>query len=146
MKNMMKNYLTLLVFTAMPAVVTAQGFQLAPGETVVSVNGIAMQQGASNYYPAPAMQSAPYHAPAPTSYRAPAARSSLAQSKANRMANSGVMRHLGGGFGAGHYEGVGMASTREGAIRNCCYWGRKTPIDIGAASNGRRWFACVIYR
>ena len=71
---------------------------------------------------------------------------SLAQSKANRMAKCRVMRHWGGGFGKGRSEGVGTASTRERAIRNCCYWGCRTPVDIGAAKSGRRWYACVIYR
>ncbi len=140
----MKIFLTLLLFSALPAVVTAQALpQLAPGEVLVSVNGVAVQQVAA-HYPAPAMQSDPLVAPASSS--APAMRTSLAQSKANRMANSGMMRHLGGGFGGGRAEGVGMGSTREAAIRNCCYWGQRTPIDIGAATNGRRWYACVIYR
>lgn len=139
----MKILLALLLVVALPAVVEAQGLpQLAPGETLVSMNGVPAQQGATSYYRAPVAQTSHYSAPA-----APTRRGSLAQSKANRMANNGVMQHLGGGFGAGgRYEGVGMASTREGAIRNCCYWGRRTPVDIGAATNGRRWFACVIYR
>ena len=71
---------------------------------------------------------------------------SLAQRKANRMAKYRVMKHWGGGFGKGRSEGVGVSNTRERAIRNCCYWGCRTAIDIGAASNGRRWYACVIYR
>jgi len=71
---------------------------------------------------------------------------SLAQRKANRMAKYRVMKHWGGGFGKGRSEGVGVSNTRERAIRNCCYWGRRKAIDIGAASNGRRWYACVIYR
>ena len=143
----MKFLLTLLLLANMPAIVAAQGYpQLAPGETLVSMSGVPVQQqGVSSYYSAPVVQTHQYAAQ-PAMNAQPARRSSLAQSKADRMANNGVMRHLGGGFGAGHYEGVGMASTREGAIRNCCYWGRKTPIDIGAATNGRRWFACVIYR
>ena len=73
-------------------------------------------------------------------------RSSLAQNKADRMARNGRMGHLGGGFGGGRAEGVGVGSTRQSAIRNCCFWGRRTPIDIGVATNGRRWYACVIYK
>jgi hypothetical protein len=71
---------------------------------------------------------------------------SLAQRKADRMAKCRVMRHWGGGFGKGRSEGVGVGSTRDRAIRNCCYWGRRKAIDIGAALNGRRWYACVIYK
>jgi len=77
---------------------------------------------------------------------APATIVSLAQRKANRMAKYRVMKHWGGGFGRGRSEGVGVSNTRERAIHNCCYWGCRTPIDIGAAKNGGRWYACVIYR
>ena len=103
---------------------------LNPGERLISVDGVPVAQQQR-------ITSQPATAPR---------RGGLAQMKANRMARSGRMAHLGGGFGGGHAEGVGTGSSRESAIRNCCYWGRRTPIDIGAASNGRRWFACVIYR
>jgi len=125
-----------------------QGFALAPGETLVSINGVAVQQAAASS-PMPVTQFA-----APTtqtvqraSYTAPArSGGGLAQQKANRMASSGRMAHLGGGFGGGRAEGVGMGSSRQAAIQNCCYWGQRTPLEIGAATNGRMWFACVIYR
>lgn len=72
---------------------------------------------------------------------------SLAQSKAERMASTGMVHHVSGGFGGGSFEGVGMGATREQAISNCCFWGQRTPVDIGAAqaANGQ-WFATVLYR
>ena len=70
-----------------------------------------------------------------------------AQAKAEAMARMQSMQHLGGGFGGGSFEGVGMASTRDGAITRCCFWGQRTPIEIGAAqgANGM-WYAAVFYR
>jgi hypothetical protein len=70
----------------------------------------------------------------------------LAQRKADAMARRRVCCHVGGGFGRGRAEGVGTGRTRDSAIRHCCYWGRRKPIEIGAAWSGRRWYACVIYR
>jgi len=146
----MKISLALLLLAAMPAVAVAQvssfqGYQLAPGETLVSVNGVPVQRHTSQ---PGVVQTGPRTVvrQGAANYQTPVASVSLAQSKANRMARSNFTGHLGGGFGAGHAEGVGWGSTREAAIRNCCYWGQRTPIDIGAATNGSRWFACVIYR
>ena len=70
-----------------------------------------------------------------------------AQGKAETMARTQSMQHLGGGFGGGSFEGVGMNSTREGAITGSCFWGQRTPIEIGAAqgANGM-WYAAVFYR
>ena len=71
----------------------------------------------------------------------------LAQQKSNTQASQGKMRHLGGGFGGGRYEGVGFSSvSAQDAIRRCCYWGQKTPIDIGVARGPKGWYATVIYR
>lgn len=54
-------------------------------------------------------------------------------------------RHWGHPFGL--YEGIGMASTEQGAIQNCCFWGKRQAIDIGTARmhNGM-WVAVVRYR
>ena len=147
----MKAFLSLFVVAALPAVVSAQGFQLAPGEVLVSVNGVPVNRG-QTIFPAPIAESrststsAPITPQATSSYSTPAVSVSLAQSKADRMASSGTMGHLGGGFGGGRAEGVGTGSTRQAAIQNCCYWGQRTPLDIGTATNGSRWYACVIYR
>jgi len=70
-----------------------------------------------------------------------------AQQKAEIMASRNYCGHIGGGFGGGCYEGVGMSSTRDGAIRICCYWGQRQAIEIGAAQAASgMWYACVFYR
>jgi hypothetical protein len=54
------------------------------------------------------------------------------------------MGHCGGNRG---YEGVGFSSiSADHAIKNCCYWGQKTPVEIGVARGARGWYACVRYR
>ena len=67
------------------------------------------------------------------------------QGDACELARTGTLRHLGHTRNA--YEGIGTGSTRESAIRRCCYWGSRTPIEIGVAQ-GRfgRWYAVVRYR
>ena len=71
----------------------------------------------------------------------------LAQRKANTQAIRGKLGHVGGGFAGGRAEGVGKGRTRESAIRHCCYWGKRKPIQIGAAKGANGWwYACVIYR
>lgn len=69
-----------------------------------------------------------------------------AQAKAEAMARSNSMQHLPGGFGGGSFEGVGFGSTREQAITVSCFWGQRTPIEIGAAQGSNGWYACVFYR
>jgi hypothetical protein len=41
-------------------------------------------------------------------------------------------------------EGIGMASTPDAAVRNCCYYGRIRIVDKGVA-RGRNgmFFACI---
>jgi hypothetical protein len=74
-------------------------------------------------------------------------RNSIAQAKANLQASQGRMRHVGGSFGAGRYEGVGFSTvSADDAIRQCCYWGQRTPVDIGVAKGSSGWFATVLYR
>jgi hypothetical protein len=68
-----------------------------------------------------------------------------AQGVAEMMASRGVMQHFGGNSG---YEGVGMGSSPEEALNNCCYsrngW---AVVDQGVALgvNGR-YYACKRYR
>lgn len=51
------------------------------------------------------------------------------------------------GHPAGLYEGIGMASTPQAAIQNCCFWGRRTPVDIATARlNNGMYVAVVRYR
>ena len=68
-----------------------------------------------------------------------------AQDDACEMARTGILRHR--GRNGGCCEGIGMCSTRDGAIRRCCFWGQRVPVEIGVAQ-GRfgRWYACVRYR
>lgn len=71
---------------------------------------------------------------------------SLAQRKAEIQASQDCMRHVGGGFGGGRYEGVGFStSSPDAAIRACCYWGRRSVREIGVARGARGWYATVIY-
>lgn len=67
-----------------------------------------------------------------------------AQGVANYMASIGRIGHFGGNpFSR---EGVGMASTPDAAIRNCCFYGQYAVRDQGVAqgSNGM-WYACCRY-
>ena len=66
-----------------------------------------------------------------------------AQGVANYLASIRKIGHFGGNSGK---EGVGMASTPQAAIRNCCYYGQYPVRDSGVAqgSNGM-WYACCRY-
>ena len=69
---------------------------------------------------------------------------SSAQGVANIQAQRNSMGHCGGNSG---YEGVGYSPiSADHAIKNCCYWGKKTPVEIGVARGTRGWYACVRYR
>ena len=67
-----------------------------------------------------------------------------AQAVANHMASIGRIGHFGGN--PYKYEGVGMGSTPDQAIRNCCYYGKFNIQDQGVSqgSNGM-WYACNRY-
>lgn len=74
-------------------------------------------------------------------------RNSIAQHKASVQASEGRMRHIGGSFGSGRYEGVGFSTvSADDAIRQCCYWGQRSPVDIGVARGSNGWYATVLYR
>lgn len=83
--------------------------------------------------------------PAPTAVATKtSADTSTAQGAALIIVQRGF-RHWGHPFGL--YEGIGMAPTEQGAIQNCCFWGKRQAIDIGTARmhNGM-WVAVVRYR
>ena len=65
-----------------------------------------------------------------------------AQGVAESLARMGRLQHLGGT--GGMMEGIGMASTPEAAVRNCCYYGQIAIQDQGVAQgpNGM-WYACI---
>lgn len=77
--------------------------------------------------------------PAPVAVELP-----TAQSVADYMSSIGRIGHFGGN--PYPYEGVGLGATKDIAISNCCYWGQRTPAEIGTAqlTNGN-WVACVRY-
>lgn len=67
-----------------------------------------------------------------------------AQGVAEMMASRGVMQHFGGNSG---YEGVGMGSTPDQALNNCCYSNsgmRVVDQGVACGRNGR-WYACKRY-
>lgn len=68
-----------------------------------------------------------------------------AQGVAEMMARSGSCQHFGNPTGG--YEGVGMGSTPEAALANCCYSrsGMRV-VDQGVAFGRGRWWACKRYR
>jgi hypothetical protein len=72
------------------------------------------------------------------------ANNSTAQGVAELMARSRQCKHFGGNTG---YEGVGMGSTPEAALNNCCYSRSGMRVtDQGVAFGGGRWWACKRYR
>jgi hypothetical protein len=74
----------------------------------------------------------------------PTPANTTAQGVAELMARSRQCKHFGGNRG---YEGVGMGSTPEAALGNCCYSRSGMRIvDQGVAYAGGRWWACKRYR
>ena len=71
----------------------------------------------------------------------------LAQQKAGQAASMSFRDHIGGGLGGANYEGVGWSNrSAQAAISNCCYWGQRTPAQIGVAKSADGcWYACVLY-
>ncbi len=71
----------------------------------------------------------------------------VAKQKAQQQASEGRMRHVGGTMGAARYEGVGFSTTSaDAAIRQCCYWGQRSPTGIGVVRGNGGWYATVLYR
>lgn len=73
------------------------------------------------------------------------ATTATAQGVANLLARSGRLFHPGGNPYS--YEGVGMGSTPEQALGNCCYSRSGMKVaDQGVAQDSRgRWYACKRY-
>jgi hypothetical protein len=71
---------------------------------------------------------------------------SIAQTRSNIQASQGMMRHVGPVVG-GSCEGVGFSTySANDAIQRSCYWGQRTPVNIGVARGRNGWYATVIYR
>jgi hypothetical protein len=70
---------------------------------------------------------------------------SSAQEAAIVLARRGALVHT----SCGQTEGIGFSTiSADHAKRSCCFWGRRTPTDIGIAWSPLRrgWFAVVRYR
>ena len=68
-----------------------------------------------------------------------------AQDHAVVIARRGSLVHS----SCGQYEGIGFSSVSpEHAKRSCCFYGKRTPVDIGVAWSPLRrgWFAVIRYR
>jgi hypothetical protein len=71
----------------------------------------------------------------------------LALRKAQIQASrGGRCFHPGGGFGGARAEGVGSASTAQGALNNCCFSGQRrcAAAAVVQSSNGR-FYACKLF-
>ncbi len=106
------------------------------GSGVVLANSVAAS-------PSTVTQSTPViNQPTPQASAAPGS----AQWKAEQSARIGSVQHLGGGFGGGSFEGNGFGATADQAIRNSCFWGQRTPIEIGVARGANGYYATIFYR
>lgn len=72
---------------------------------------------------------------------------SLAQRHAEAQARTGVMHHSGQFAPGSSREGVGFSTVSpQHAVQSSCYWGRRTPTQIGVSRGAGGWFATVQYR
>jgi hypothetical protein len=68
-----------------------------------------------------------------------------AQDHAVVIARRGSLVHS----SCGQHEGIGFSTvSAEQAKRSCCFYGKRTPVDIGVAWSPLRrgWFAVIRYR
>ncbi len=125
-----------------------------PTNVVVQANSVATPANAvvqTNAVVAPANDVVPANIVAtPPSSTVPAkpavAAIGSAQWKAEQSARMGSVQHIGGGFGGGSFEGNGFGATADQAIRNSCFWGQRTPIEIGVARGANGYYATIFYR
>ena len=70
---------------------------------------------------------------------------SSAQDDADEMARTGILRHC--GRNGGRREGIGIGSTPDAALRNCCFYGRYRIVERGVAYSPTRraYFAVIRY-
>ena len=65
-----------------------------------------------------------------------------AQDAAVTLARRGTLVHT----GCGQTEGIGFSAvSADDAIKRCCFWGKRRPLDIGVARGARGWYAVVRY-
>ena len=124
---------------------------VAPSTTPVTTTNVVIQTSGVETLPGavvPAnsvVTASSVVAPAAAPAQAAAAPGS-AQWKAEQSARLGSVQHLGGGFGGGSFEGNGFGATADQAIRNSCFWGQRTPIEIGVARGANGYYATIFYR
>lgn len=118
--------------------------------SLITTNGVIQTSGIENSYGGvvqanSVVTTSGSNVPAVAPVAAAAAPGS-AQWKAEQSARIGSVQHLGGGFGGGSYEGNGFGATADQAIRNSCFWGQRTPIEIGVARGANGYYATIFYR
>jgi hypothetical protein len=68
---------------------------------------------------------------------------SEAQRRAEQLAQREQLGHF---WAVSSPEGIGMGFSPDQAKAACCYWGQRTPRDIGTAQGASgRWYAVVHY-
>lgn len=119
---------------AAPAVQPAATPVAAPANTIVQTSAVETASAVT-----PANATSKPEAPKPAAVGS-------AQWKAEQSARMGSVAHIGGGFGGGSHEGNGFGATPDQAVRNACYWGQLTPIEIGVARGANGYYATIFYR
>lgn len=67
-----------------------------------------------------------------------------AQSDAETIARTGVLRHCGNNNG--RREGIGFSSSSpDAAVRSCCFYGRYRIVERGVARGPKGWYAVLRY-
>jgi hypothetical protein len=67
-----------------------------------------------------------------------------AQSTAEQMARTGILRHC--GTAGGRREGIGFSTvSADAAIKNCCFFGKFRAREIGVAKGRKGYYAVVWY-
>lgn len=100
----------------------------------------------NSYTPAPMPRVESYTSSSMPIYTGNGGDTGSAQGVAEMMASRGTVQHFGNPTGG--YEGVGMGSSPDEALNNCCYSRSGMQcVDQGVACgrNGR-WYACKRYR
>ena len=75
---------------------------------------------------------------------------STAQDRAQRLAaldpGSGLQQGHHAALGpVSGYEGLGYGSSPQEATQRCCFWGQRSPREIGTAQGSHGWYAVVLY-
>ena len=135
----MPQYNTMTTTAAVAPAATAPTSTIVQTNAVESTNGVVQATATAPATTAPATAATAAAAPKVVTVGS-------AQWKAEQSARMGSVAHIGGGFGGGSHEGNGFGATPDQAIRNACYWGQLTPIEIGVARGANGYYATIFYR